>query len=409
MLAITLRTWWDLSTKMKLLLCFAAFLVGCFMTVQFGPEEADEVTVEETAIGPDANPSGLNAGEAFAEESFGTLKTGEKVTKFICQNANGLVLEMTDYGATVLAVKTKDKNDKLDNITLSCNDIAGYQELGAYFGCTVGRYCNRIAGGKFGIDGTEYSLATNNGKNHLHGGKVGFDKRMWKCEPIKKADATGLRFSLTSDDGDEGYPGKLEVTAEYLLTNKDELIVDLKAKTDKATHVNLTNHCYWNLSGEKSGKILGQELKIEADKYIPVDGDGIPTGDMPEVSGTPFDFADFHSIGKRIKLVGGKPIGYDHCYVLRNQTGKMALAATVRDPSSGRSMEVHTTQPGLQFYSGNFLDGSDGTGGFNQHDAFCLETQHYPDAPNRPKFKSTLLKPGETYHQTTVHKFGIYK
>lgn len=396
---------------MKILFCLAAFIIGCLFTSQFsGGPETDEATVQETEIGPAVNEKTSDTnGPSVSKEDFGKLKTGEQVTKYTCRNSNGMTLEMIDYGATVVALHTKDKNEKLDNITLGCKDIAAYQEAGSYFGCTVGRYCNRIANGKFAIEGEEYKLATNNGANHLHGGKVGFDKRVWKCEEVKREEAIGLKFTLTSKDGDEGYPGTLKVTAEYLLTDNDELIVDLKAKTDKATHVNLTNHCYWNMAGEKSGKILGQEVKIEADKYIPVNGDGIPTGEILDVKKTPFDFRDFHSIGKRVKLVGGDPIGYDHCYALQNQTGKIALAATARDTASGRMMEVHTTQPGIQFYSGNFLDGSATSGGFNQHEGFCLETQHFPDAPNQPNFKSTMLKPGETYHQKTVHKFSVYK
>lgn len=396
---------------MKIMFCLAAFIIGCLFTTQFGgTPDADETTQQETEFGPAVDQETATTDTpSIATEDYGKLKSGEMVTKYVCRNASGTTLEMIDYGATVIALYTKDKNGKLDNITLGCKDIVGYQEAGCYFGCTIGRYCNRIAGGKFSIDGEEYKLATNNDANHLHGGKTGFDKHMWKCEQIKRQDSIGLKFTLKSEDGDEGFPGNLIVTAEYLLTENNELVVDLKAETDKTTHVNLTNHCYWNLAGEKSGKILGQEVKIEAEKYIPVGGDGIPTGEIADVAGTPFDFTDFHSIGKRIKLVGGEPIGYDHCYALKNQTGELALAATARDAASGRMMEVHTTQPGVQFYSGNFLDGSSESGGFNQHEGFCLETQHYPDTPNRPNFKSTVLKPGETYRQRTVHRFSVYK
>ena len=396
---------------MKIVFCLVAFLIGCFMTTQFsGTPETDETVTQETEIGPTLEKKEPAADQpSVSKKAFGELKSGDKVTKYVCRNSNGTTLEMIDYGATVIALRTKDKNGALGNVTLSCKDIAAYQDLGSYFGCTVGRYCNRIAKGKFTIDGRQYKLATNNGANHLHGGKIGFDKRIWKCEEIKTASAVGLKFTLISKDGDEGYPGKLEVVAEYLLTENDELVVDLKAKTDKPTHVNLTNHCYWNMAGEKSGKILGQEVMLKASKYIEVDATGIPTGQMIAVENTPFDFTDFHSIGKRIKLVGGEPVGYDHCYVLENQSGDLKLAATARDPASGRMLEVHTTQPGIQFYSGNFLDGTAGSGGFNQHEGFCLETQHYPDAPNQSAFNPTLLKPGETYHQKTVHKFSVYK
>ncbi len=341
--------------------------------------------------------------------SFGKTSSGVDVTKFVCTNKHGLVLEMIDYGATVISMKTPDRDGNLANITLSCKDIAGYEALGSYFGCTVGRYCNRIAAGKFTIDGKDYQLATNNGANHLHGGKIGFDKRMWKAQPIRSDDKVGVRFSRTSSDGEEGYPGKLDVVAEYWLDNNNQLVVNLQATTDKSTHVNLTNHNYWNLAGEGSGKILDHLLMIEADQYIPVNKDGIPTGQLLDVADTPFDFRKSHSIGNRIKLAGGDPVGYDHCYVLRNQSGKMALAATVVDPTSGRKMEIQTTQPGLQFYSGNFLDGSAASGGFQQYSAFCLESQRYPDSPNRPEFPSSLLKPGEKYQETTIHKFSVEK
>jgi aldose 1-epimerase len=315
---------------------------------------------------------------------------------------------MIDLGATVTAFRAPDKDGLVEDITLSCNDIEGYEACTSFFGSTVGRYCNRIAKGKFSIDGVESTLATNNGENHLHGGKVGFDKRIWKAEELLDKDAkfVGLRFKLESADGDEGYPGKLNVAVEYILNNDNELKVEFTATTDKPTHVNLTNHNYWNLGGKGSGKILDHTLQLECDKYTPVDDGGIPTGELPAVEGSVFDFREATKIGSRFDQLKSDPIGYDHNYVLRKQDGEMNLAATVVCEESGRKMEIHTTQPGIQFYTGNFLDGQPGSGGFNQHDAFCLETQHFPDSPNQSSFPSTLLKPGETYSQTTVHKFS---
>lgn len=400
---------------MKLVLCLIAFVIGCFVTVRVAPNMATKVVSDansiESTVGIRTGSSGLVEREMdVTSEPFGKTDDGQEVTRFVCTNKNGLVLEMIDYGATVTAMRVPDREGNLANVTLSCPDMAGYQACTMYFGSTVGRYCNRIANGKFTIDGTEYTLATNNGPNHLHGGIKGFDKKMWQATPISTDDAVGVQFTLTSPDGDEGYPGTLKVKAVYMLTNENLLIIDFKAETDKATHVNLTNHCYWNLSGEKSGKkILDHELMIAADKYLPVDETAIPTGELADVEGTPFDFREFHPIGSRFDQLHFDPNGYDHCFSLRNQSGEMALCAILKDPESGRVMEIHTTQPGLQFYTGNFLDGTEASGGFDQYSAVCLETQHYPDTPNRPGFPSTLLKPGEQYHQITTHRFRVEK
>ena len=370
-----------------------------------GPNGVGKTTIAVHLAEQDAAPSTEEQTMMIESRPFGKTQAGKAVTQFTCRNANGLVLEMIDYGATVTAMRVPDREGTFANIVLGCPDIAGYEACTSYFGCTVGRYCNRIAQGKFTIDGIEYSLATNNGPNHLHGGKVGFDKKLWTAEPIKMDDAVGVRFTLVSPDGDEGYPGTLTVKVTYLLTNDDVLVIDFKAETDKSTHVNLTNHNYWNLTGDPARSILDHELKIEADRYLPVDQTLIPTGEIATVESTPFDFRNFQTIGSRMDQLKSDPIGYDHCYVLRSQTGKVALAATVRDPASGRILEIHTTQPGVQFYSGNFLDESEGSGGYAQYHGFCLETQKYPDSPNHPEFPSTLLKPGETYHQVTIHRF----
>ena len=347
---------------------------------------------------------------SISKTPFGKTKDGTEVSLFTCTNKNGLVMKVMTYGATVVSMETPDKAGKLANIQLGFPTLEGYLQRHPYFGSTVGRYGNRISKGKFSIDGKEYSLATNNGPNHLHGGLKGFDAVVWNAEEVKTADSVGVKFTYMSKDGEEGYPGNLAVTVVYSLTNANEMKIDYSATTDKATVVNLTNHCYWNLGGAGSGDILKTQLTLTADKYLPIDDGSIPTGELAPVKGTAMDFTAPHAIGERIGELKKKPHqtkGYDHCYVLRNQEGKLALAARAKDPASGRVIEISTTEPAIQLYCGNFLDGSAGGNGYNQHEAFCLETQHFPDSPNQPKFPSTLLKPGATYRSTTVHKFSV--
>lgn len=342
------------------------------------------------------------------KSSYGKTADGQDVDLYTVVNANGLKVGLITYGATMTSVEVPDREGKLANVTLSCPDIAGWEACGSYFGATVGRYCNRIAKGRFELDGTTYELAVNNGENHLHGGLVGFNRKMWNAETIQTDSTVGVAFTYTSVDGEEGYPGNLSVKVTYTLDNDNQLTMDFEATTDKRTVCNLTNHNYWNLAGAGSGTVFEQELKLACSKYLEVDAGLIPTGNELDVVGTPFDFADFHKIGERLQAIGGDPVGYDHCYVIDNGTdGQMKLVATVRDPASGRVMEIHTTQPGIQFYSGNFLDGTPGSGGFAQYNAFCLETQHYPDSPNQASFPTTVLNPGETYKQTTIHRFSV--
>lgn len=346
-------------------------------------------------------------GEMKMEKAaFGKTPDGKAVSLYTIENSKGTVLKMTDYGAIVVAVEFADKHGKKENITLGFDEFEGYLGAHPYFGATVGRYGNRIARGKFTLEGEQYTLATNNAPNHLHGGDKGFDKRMWVAEEARKGNSLGLTFKRVSEDGEEGYPGNLRVAVTYLLGEDDSLRIDYAATTDKATPLNLTNHCYWNLSGAGSGTILDHQLQIEADKYLPVDATAIPTG-IADVKGTSFDFTSMKRIGDDINDTPGDPNGFDHCYALRSQDSSLALAATARDPESGRVMQVFTTEPGIQFYTGNFLDGTEAVGGFNRNYAFCLETQRYPDSPNQPTFPSCILEPGATFKSTTVHRFSL--
>ncbi len=336
--------------------------------------------------------------------SFGRTPDGQDVTAYTLRNSRGVTVKLIDYGAIIVSVETPDRNGRTANITLGFPDLAGYLGRHPYFGATVGRYANRIAGAAFTLDGRTWRLAANNGPNHLHGGLAGFDKVMWQASVIQTASEAGVRFHRRSPDGEEGYPGNLDVEADYVLTDRDELRVEFRARTDQATPVNLTNHAYWNLSG--SGTILDHELMLAADYYLPVDEGLIPTGELRPVAGTPMDFTRPKAIGADIGRLA-PAVGYDHCYVLRSQDGSLAPAARVRDPKSGRVLEILTTQPGIQLYTGNFLDGSAQNGGFARYQGLCLETQHYPDSPNRPEFPNTILRPGESYRQVTVHRFLV--
>jgi aldose 1-epimerase len=345
-------------------------------------------------------------------QTFGKTHDGHEVKVHTLTNLHGLRVRLIDYGATLISVETPDRSGKNTNITLGFPTLEGYVQRHPFFGSTVGRYANRIAGGKFTLDGKTYTLAINNGPNHLHGGRKGFDAVLWKPEPVTGPDFVGVKFSYTSPDGDEGYPGELDTTVTFTLSNANALRIDYTATTDKPTVVNLTNHAYWNLAGAGSGNVLSHELTIAADKYLPIDDTSIPTGQLAPVKGTPLDFTTPHTIGERIgelKKDPHKTKGYDHCFVLRGQQGNLELAARVKEPTSGRVMEVYTTEPGIQLYCANFLDGGPSAGGFRQHDAFCLETQHYPDSPNKPEFPTTVLRPGDTYRTTTEHRFSVEK
>lgn len=350
------------------------------------------------------------------KQAFGATADGAAVDLYTLTNANGVEVRAMTYGGIIVSLRVPDRDGKLGDVVLGHDTLAGYQKASPYFGAIIGRYGNRIARGQFTLDGKAYSLATNNGPNALHGGLKGFDKVVWKGEPFKNDKGLGVVFSYTSPDGEEGYPGTLKATVTYTLSDANQLTFDYHAVADKATPVNLTQHTYFNLAGEGAGDILAHELMLNGSRFTPVDSTLIPTGEIRKVEGTPFDFRTLTAIGARIGAddeqirFGG---GYDHNFVIDRKDGDaLVLAARVHDPASGRVMEVSTTEPGVQFYSGNFLDGTiTGKGGhvYKRRDAFCLETQHYPDSPNRPDFPSTILRPGQEYRSRTVYAFSTRK
>jgi aldose 1-epimerase len=342
---------------------------------------------------------------SIEKKAFGKTPDGQSVDLYTLTNANDLKAEITNYGGIVTRLLVPDRHGKLGDIVAGYGTLDEYIKENPYFGALIGRCGNRIAKGKFVLNGVEYTLATNEDGNHLHGGIKGFDKVVWDAEPLESDEGPALKLTYLSKDGEEGYPGNLNCTVIYTLTHNDELKVSYEAETDADTVVNLTHHSYFNLAGHDSGDILGHELMLAADNYTPVDDTLIPTGEIRSVKDSPMDFTKPTDIGARIEQVKG---GYDHNYVLNSSDGPLALAASVYEPKTGRVMEVLTTEPAIQFYSGNFLDGSiKGKGAvYNKHNAFCLETQHYPDSPNQPNFPSVVLKPGEEYTHLTVHKFS---
>jgi aldose 1-epimerase len=341
---------------------------------------------------------------------FKDTADGTPVEIYTLTNDHGMKARIMTYGGIVSELHVPDRDGKPADVVLGFDDLKGYLAGHPYFGCIVGRVANRIAKGTFTLDGKEYKVAVNNGPNALHGGLKGFDKVVWKVGKTGTGDGkVFLELTYLSKDGEEGYPGNLSATVTYTLTNDNELRIDYRATTDKATPVNLTNHSYFNLAGPASGDILGHEMMLAAEKYTPVDDTLIPTGEIKPVRGTPLDFTSPHKIGERIDQLKGDPVGYDHNFVLDGGGKKLALGARVHDPKTGRVMEMYTTEPGVQFYTGNFLDGSvKGKGGvvYRKHQGFCLEAQHFPDSVNHPNFPSVILRPGQTYAQTTVYKFS---
>lgn len=385
------------------------FLAACYIcTALFAchsGEKSDAESKNET----------INMQATITQAPFGTLPDGTPVHLYTMTNKNGLEVKITNYGGIIVSIKTPDKAGKMEDVVLGFDSLAPYLKEHPYFGAIIGRYGNRIANGKFDLDGKTYSLATNNGPNHLHGGLKGFDKQLWQAETKNEDNGVTLKLFRVSPDGEEGYPGTLQTGVDYTLTNDDELRIYYAARSDKNTIVNLTNHAYFNLTGNPANDIYNHELTIIADSFLPVNEALIPTGSPRELKGGAFDFQKPKPIGKdisaedpQLKIAGG----YDHCWVLKKDRDnlKPQLAARVQEPASGRVMEVLTTEPGIQFYTGNFLDGSlTGKGGvpYKFRAAFCLETEHYPDSPNQPRFPSVTLKPGETYRTTTIYRFSV--
>ncbi len=350
---------------------------------------------------------------SISQESFGQSPDGAAAKLFTLTNSNGLVVKITNFGGIITEIHTPDKNGVFTDISLGFDHIEPYYKDSPFFGALIGRFGNRIAKGKFTLDGKTFNLDNNNGENHLHGGFVGFDKVLWEASSFETEQSVGITLKYLSVDGDQGYPGNLQVTVIYELTNNNEILVKYYAVTDKATPVNLTQHAYFNLAGK--GNVLHHEMTINADRFTAIDAAAIPTGDLPSVANTPFDFRSSHRIGERIndsheQIKNG--IGYDHNFVLNKSHSKeYSLAAHVYEPTSGRVLEVFTTEPGMQFYSGNYLDGSLTGKGWNytHRSGFCLEPQHFPDSPNQPQFPNTILRPGEEYTSLMSYKFSVKK
>lgn len=343
-------------------------------------------------------------------QACGESLDGEKISQYVLTNAHGMRVKLLDYGGIITSVEVPDRNNIKGNVTLGFSSLDGYFENKPYFGGLCGRYANRISNARFTLDDKAYELFANTPPNHLHGGKEGFMKKVYQAETFEEADSAGVKLTRTSPDGEEGYPGALTVELTYRLNDDNELTIDYTATTDQPTVLNLTNHAYWNLAGNSSPSILDHELILQADDYVEIDEEAIPTGKLLPVTGTCMDFTSPHTLGERIAETTNGNGGYDHCYVVRGGgTGKLVPVAKVVEPSTGRVMEISSTEPGVQLYTGNYLDGTAETAHAPKQGAFCLETQHLPDSPNRPEFPTTVLRPGETYRQTTVHKFSVAK
>lgn len=356
------------------------------------------------------NADAAKANGGVEKTAYGTTTDGQAVDSYTLTNANGATVQILTYGGTITHLMVPDRAGKLGDVCLGFDDLAGWQSKGnPYFGALIGRVANRIAKGQFTVDGKQYQVPVNNGVNSLHGGLKGYDKRIWDVKPMTMADGPMLTLTLTDPDGTEGYPGTVKVTVVYTWTNDDVLRIEYHATTDKATPINLTNHSYWNLKDAGASTIDGHVVKLYADRYLPVDATQIPTGELATVKGTPIDFTTAKPLGQDMAKMGGDPAGYDHCLVVRDHHGQVDKAVDVYEPTTGRTMQMWTDQPGFQMYSGNFLDGTTiGKGGtkYERHNAVAFEAQAFPDAVNHPTFPSSVLQPGQTYEQTTEYRFG---
>lgn len=343
------------------------------------------------------------------QELFGTTHEGTEISRFILSNDREITATVTNFGATLTSLTLPDRNGNIEEVTLGFDTLEEYTAGTWFCGATIGRYANRMKDGRFTLDGCEYQLDQNSFPSHLHGGQKGFHKKVWTADTNAASDSVSLILSCVSNDGEEGYPGNVSVTVTYTLNNQNELRIAYLAETDQATPINLTNHTYWNLKGVGAGNALDHELILYADTFLPTDADRIPTGEIRRVHGTPMDFTQPATIGARINQITGG--GYNHCYVFDKPEGALARVASVHEPTSGRVLEISTTEPGMQFYSGHFLDNCKGADGviFHWCDAICLEAQHFPNSVNQPEFPSTILRPGETYTQTTIHTFSTEK
>jgi len=380
----------------------ASGLLAALVLLAYGPARAAEQPAVHGPLSIEAIP-------------FGATQDGHAVELYTLSNNHGLSVKVMTYGAIIYSLEAPDRAGRLANVTANRESLADYEKKSACFGSLIGRYANRIAHARFTLDGHEVRLPRNDGPNHIHGGVRGFDKRVWKAQPLRGPDFVALELTYRSPDGEEGYPGTLDCTVLYELNLRKEWKMDYTARTDKPTVVNLCNHAYWNLAGAQSGTVLDQVLTLNADRSLLVDDALIPTGETAPVQGTPLDFRTPHAVGERIGQIQGKQFngGYDHCLVLNHkEPGDLTFCAKLADPKSGRTMEVFTTEPGVQIYSANFPSGAiEGPHGYPypEHAGLCLETQHYPDSPHHPRFPSTVLRPGQTYHSTTILKFGVEK
>jgi len=383
-------------------------LCGC----SSGTPVSEEKPAPRDAAAGNGNGSSIAMFETSVQrEPFGQATDGEEVDRYLLTNGSGMRVELITFGAIVTSVVAPDNQGNLETVTLGYETLAEYESNAPYFGAICGRFANRIANGRFLLDGKEYVLAVNNETTHLHGGLKGFHKVVWRAEEFMSSDeqSVGVELAYVSSDGEEGYPGSLKAIVRYTLNNDNELRIDYTATTDKKTPVNLTSHCYWNLAGmhddtqSGTGDILNHFLTLNCNKYLPVGEALVPTGEMADVAGTSMDFTNPKRIGSAISEVTG---GYDHCYVVTDASPALRSVALLHEPASGRVLEVSTTEPGIQLYTGNFLDGSAACGGYEKHAGLCLECQHFPDSPNQPDFPNTILEPGVVYRQTTVYKFS---